>query len=145
MRIQKIIKYSVSREFIDEISTIDMAVGRLMDEVRFINDDQFVVLMRRPIRPADGYASMLMFDEDLNLVKEILPRANDENLCLSTNPHGVFGLGEKRMTFWEPFLDTLYSITPEGEAIPTHVVGFSKGGPSREYATTPAYNRDPEL
>ena len=143
--IQKIIKYSVSGEFIDEISTIDLALGRFMDEIRFINDDQFVVLMRRPIRPADGYASMLMYDEDLNLVKEILPRANDENLCLSTNPNGVFGLGKNRMTFWEPFLDTLYTITPDGDALPTHVVGFSKGGPSREYATTPAYNRDPAL
>jgi len=143
--VNKIIKYSVGGEFVKEINTSDIALGRFMDEVRFINDDQFVVVNRRPIRGVDGYASLPLFDIDLNLVKKILPRANDENLCLSTNPHGVLAMGENRMTFWEPFIDTLYTIRPTGEAIPTHVIGFSKGAMTKEYATTPAYGRDPEL
>jgi hypothetical protein len=116
-----------------------------MDEVRFINDDHFVVLMRRPIREVDGYATMVMFDEDLNVIKKILPRANDENLVLLTHPNGVLGKGDGDLTFWEPYLDTLYTINSEGEATPTHVIGFSKDGPSREYAKTATYGRDPEL
>ena len=143
--VQKLIKYSVSGEFIDEISTKDLALGRFMDEVRFINDDEFIILLRRPIREVEGYASLLMFNEDLELVKKILPRANDENLVLHTHPNGILGFGDSRITFWEPYLDTLYTITVTGEAIPTHVVGFSKGGPSKEYAKTPTYGRDPGL
>ena len=143
--IQKLIKYSVEGEFISEISTKDLALGRFMDEIRFISDDRFIILLRRPFREVDGFATMLMFDKDLNLVKKILPRANDENLVLHTHPNGDLGFGDSRVTFWEPYLDTLYTITKEGDAIPTHVVGMSKGGPSKEYAKTPTYGRDPNL
>ncbi len=143
--VNKLIKYTVEGELVKEISTKDIALGRFIDEIRFINEEQFVLILRRPIRQVDGFASLPLYDKELNLLNKILPRANDENLSLHTNPHAVFGLSENRMTFWEPFLDTLYTITPEGDAIPTHVVGFSKGGPSREYATTPTYNRDRNL
>lgn len=90
----------------------------------------------------DGFASLPVFDKNLNLVKNILPWANDENLCINVKPHAVFTANPERMTFWEPFSDTLYTITPAGEAIPTHVVGFSKGGPDRKFVTT---NINPNL
>ncbi len=142
---QKLIKYNVEGEFIKEIRTDEVLVSRIIDEIRFINDQQFILLMRRPARPVDGFASLPLFDLDLNLVRGILLRANDENLCLHMHPNGVLGIDKNRMTFWEPYLDTLYTITPQGEAIPTHKIGFSKGGPSQKYATTPTYGRDSDL
>ncbi|MBT3243017.1 MAG: 6-bladed beta-propeller [Bacteroidetes bacterium] len=143
--VQKIAKFTVEGAFVKEIKSTDVLVNRIIDEVRFINDEQFVLIMRRPSRPVDGFASLPLFDMDLNLVKGILPRANDENLSLFTNPNGVFGIDKKRMTFWEPYLDTMYTITPDGEAIPTHKIGFSKGGPTKEYVTTATYGRSDNL
>jgi len=142
---QKLIKYSISGDFIKEIRTKDLLQSRIMDDIHFINDNNFIVLMRRPIEEVDGYASMLMFNEDLEIVKKILPRAKDENLVLYTQPNGIIGVGDKDLTFWEPYLDTLYTISKDGDAVPSHVIGFSKGGPSREYAKTPMYRRGSDL
>lgn len=101
--VQKLIKYETSGEFVDEISTRELAHGRFMDDIRFISDHEFVIQLRRPFREVEGFASLLMFDTD-------------------------------RFYFYEAYMDTLYTISPDGEAIPTHIVTCSDGGPSLEYA-----------
>jgi hypothetical protein len=90
----------------------------------------------------DGFASLPVFDKNLKHVRDILPRANDENLKINVEPHAVLTENPERILFWEPYLDTLYTITPGGSAIPTHVIGFSKGGPDHEFVTT---NINPNL
>jgi hypothetical protein len=90
----------------------------------------------------EGFASLPVFDRNLNHVKDILSRANDENLRFKVAPNAVLTVHPERMTFWEPYMDTLYTITPEGSARPTHVIGFSKGGPDHEFVTT---NINPSL
>lgn len=48
----------------------------------------------------------------------------------------------EKLTFWEPFIDTMYVLNEEAEAIPTHKVGFSQGGPDRHFIET---NTNPNL
>ena len=132
----KLVKYSIEGEFIKEISTIDISPARYISGIVFINETEFVLVNRRPYSPMVGFASLPVFDEDLNLVEDLLPRANDENLIINVHPHSILTVNPDRMTFWEPFLDTLYTITTTGKAIPTHVIGFSKGGPTREFIST---------
>jgi len=124
----KLVKYSIEGEYMKEISIKEFSNARYINSIEFININQFGMINRRPWAPMEGFASLTVFDKNLNLVKNILPRLNDVNLCINFHPHALFTINPERMTFWEPYLDTLYTITPEGEAIPTHVVGFSKGG-----------------
>ncbi|MDD4646233.1 MAG: 6-bladed beta-propeller, partial [Bacteroidales bacterium] len=132
--IGRLLKYTIDGKLVKSVSTAAIPRWCAIDDIRFINDDCFVLVLHRPVRPVDGYSSLALFNKNLELVQKILPRANDENLCFCVNPNGVFGSSESRMTFWEPLLDTLYTITPEGKSFPTHQIGFSKGGPTREFA-----------
>lgn len=138
----KLFKYSVNGEFIKDYDVSDISPSRYATSIKFINKDQFVLVNRRPYKPMDGFASLSVFDKDLNLIKSILPRPNDDNLRINVEPHATFTVSPTRMTFWEPYADTLYTISSEGEAIPTHVVGFSKGGPDKDFITT---NINPNL
>jgi hypothetical protein len=132
----ELLKYSIDGEFIKEISIKKILSNRYINGIRFINDKQFVLVNWRPYAPTGDFASLPVFDEDLKHISDIMPRANDENLVINVYPHGLFFYNPERMTFWEPYVDTLYTIKPSGEAIPTHVIGFSSGGPDRKFATT---------
>ncbi|MCD6347782.1 MAG: 6-bladed beta-propeller [Bacteroidales bacterium] len=129
--IQKLIKYKTSGEFVDEISTRDLAHGRFMDDIRFVNDHEFVVQLRRPYKEVEGFASLLMYDTDLNLTKKVLTRPSDQ---VMPRIRSMINQGTDRFYFWEAYMDTMYTITPDGEAIPTHIVTCSNDGPSLEYA-----------
>ncbi len=134
--VDKLLKFSVEGDFINEVSVKETSPARYIEGIKFINDDQFVLVNRRPYAPMDGFVSLPVFNKNLEIVKNILPRGNDENLRNNVSPHALFAINPDGMTFWEPFMDTLFNITPKGKAIPTHVIGFSKGGPTREFITT---------
>lgn len=138
----KMFKYSVNGDFIKDYNTSEISPSRYATSINFINQELFVLVNRRPYGPMDGFASLSVFDKDLNLVKSILPRPNDDNLRINIEPHATFTISPSRMTFWEPYADTLYTITSEGEAIPTHLIGFSKGGPDKDFI---ASNINPNL
>ncbi len=133
----RLMKFSINGTFINEISTKEIAPSRYALGIEFINRDQFVLVNKRPYQAMDGFASLTVFDKDLNRVKSILQRANDENLINNYDPFASFKVNPDRMTFWEPLEDTLYTISPLGDVIPTHVVGFSKGGPDRNLIPGP--------
>ncbi|MBT3244175.1 MAG: 6-bladed beta-propeller [Bacteroidetes bacterium] len=135
--INKLMKFSIKGLFINEISTKEIAPSRFAQGIEFINKNQFVLVSKRPYQAMDGYASLTVFDKDLNLVRSILQRANDENLQNNFIPHAMFKVNPDRMTFWEPLEDTLYTISPLGDVTPTHVIGFSKGGPDRNLIPGP--------
>jgi len=61
-----LIKYSVSGEFIKERKMDELKYRSIFDEMRFINDNEFILVPRRPVRTHDGFASMLVYDLDLN-------------------------------------------------------------------------------
>lgn len=138
----KLTKFSVEGAFINEVNIEKITPSRYTTGMQFINEHEFVLVNHRPYAPMDGFASLPVFDWNLDHVKDILPQANDENLRINVEPHAVLTVNPQRITFWEPHLDTLYTISPEGSAIPTHVVGFSKGGPDHEFVTT---NMNPNL
>ena len=138
----KLVKFSVDGTFINEANISKTTPARYITGMQFINENEFVVANFRPWSPMEGFASLPVFDKNLNHVRDILPRANDENLLFKVAPNDVLTVQPERTTFWEPYLDTLYTITPAGAAIPTHVIGFSKGGPDHEFVTT---NINPNL
>ena len=129
--INKLVKFSIKGLFIKEISTKEILPSKFAKGIEFINKDQFVLVSKRPFQRMEGFASLRVFDKDLILVRSIFQRANDENLQNNFDPHAMFKVNPDRMTFWEPLEDTLYTISPLCDVIPTHVVGFSKGGPDR--------------
>ncbi|MCX6226569.1 MAG: 6-bladed beta-propeller, partial [Bacteroidia bacterium] len=138
----KLLKFSIEGAFINELNIRKLTPFRYISRIQFINKNEFVISNYRPYAQMDGFASLPVFDKNLKHVRDILPRANDENLVINVAPHVVLTVNPERITFWEPSLDTLYTITPEGSAIPTHVIGFSKGGPDHEFVTT---NINPNL
>ena len=142
--INKLVKFSIKGIFINEISTKEISPSKFAPGIEFINKNQFVLVNKRPLHPADGFASLTVFDKDLNRVGSIFPRANDENLGNNFEPHAMFKVNPDRMTFWEPLADTLYTISPLGDVIPTHVVGFSKGGPDRKLVPNNKLNMNSE-
>jgi hypothetical protein len=138
----KLVRYSIEGVFLNEISIKKMTPARYIKGIKFINENEFVLANYRPYAPTDGFASLPVFDRNLNHVKDILPRANDENLRINVEPHAFLTVNPDRVIFWEPHLDTLYTISPGGSAKPTHIIGFSKGGPDHEFVTT---NFNPNL
>jgi len=139
----KLIKYSVSGEFIHERTMDELPDSYIFDDARFINENEFVFIPRRPVKAIDGFASMLVYDLDLNPSGKILPRANDENLPLFNNLYQLIGEGPDRLFYWEPYFDTLYTINPDHSTEATHVIGWSKGGPSFDYMKTFTYKLPP--
>lgn len=139
----KLIKYSVSGEFINERTMDELPNRNIFDEARFINENEFVLVPRRPVRAIDGFASMLVYDLDLNPSGKILPRANDENLPLFNNLYQLIGEGPDRLFYWEPYFDTLYTINPDHSTEATHIIGWSKDGPSFDYMKTFTFELPP--
>jgi len=138
----KLLKFSIQGSFINDLDIRKLTPFRYISRIQFINKNEFIISNYRPYAQMDGFASLPVFDKNLKHVRDILPRANDENLKINVEPHAVLTDNPERITFWEPYLDTLYTITPEGSAIPTHEIGFSKGGPDHEFMTT---NINPNL
>ena len=132
----KLVKFTIEGEFVKEIDIRQITPAKYITGIQFINKNEFVLVNYRPFVPMEGFASLPVFDRNLNHVKDILGRANDENLRINVEPHALFTINPERMTFWEPYMDTLYTITPGGSAIPTQVIGFSKNGPNHEFVTT---------
>ena len=87
---------------------------------------------------------MLVYDLDLNLSGKILPRANDKNLTLFNNGYQTVGSGPDRIFYWEPYFDTVYTINPDHSTEATHVIGWSKNGPSFDYMSSFNYNLPPD-
>ncbi len=140
----KLIKYSVTGKFIKERKMEENPTRYIFDELRFINKDEFVLVPRRPVKGVDGFASMLVYNLDLNPAGKILPRANDKNLPLFNNTYQTIGEGPDRIFYWEPYFDTLYTINPDHSTKATHTIGWSKNGPSFEYMSTFTYGLPPE-
>jgi len=140
---KKLIKYSVYGEFINERTMDELTGSFIFDDIRFINENEFVLIQRRPVMAIDGFASILVYDLDLNPCGKILPRANDAYLPLFNNLYQLIGEGPDRIFYWEPYFDTLYTINPDHSTEATHVIGWSKGGPSFEYMKTHIHKLPP--
>lgn len=138
----KLVRFSIEGVFINEIHIREITPARYITGIQFINENEFVLVNYRPYAPINGFASLPVFDKNLKHVKDILPRANDQNLVINVEPHAILTVSPERMTFWEPYQDTLYTIAPGGSVKPTHMIGFSKGGPDHQFVTT---NINPNL
>ena len=140
----KLIKYSVTGEFIKEHKMEELTNHHIYDEVRFINSNEFILVPRRPVKGIDDFASMLVYNSDLKPTGKILPRNNDKYLPLFNNEYQIVGEGPDRIFFWEPYFDTLYTIHADHSTEATHIIGWSKDGPSFEYMSTSTYDLPPD-
>lgn len=122
---QKLIKYNLAGELVKEISTQDLVPGRMMDQLTFLDEEKFLVLCRRPGRPMDGFSSLLVFDRNLNLVERIFETTHESYQPTSRSRSSLYR-GDQRMIFWETGMDTLYTISPDLSAYPTHVIHWDR-------------------
>jgi len=136
----KLIKYSTTGKFIKERKMDELSYPIIIDAARFINKNEFVLVQKRPFRRVDGFASLLVYDLELNPAGKILPRANNKFLPLFNNSYQILGEGPDRIYYWEPYFDTLYTIYSDHSTEATHIIGWSKDGPSFEYMSTSNYN-----
>lgn len=141
--IQKLIKYDLQGTLIKEIKTTDFAVGRFIDDIQFISENEFVLLMRRPFKEATGFANLLIFDSELNLVKKVLERSPSSSADPIQRSRHNIGLNRQRFYFWESQTDTLYTINDQGSATPTHRIVFDKATEAHQGILDPD-NIEPE-
>ncbi|OFY54328.1 MAG: hypothetical protein A2X22_13205 [Bacteroidetes bacterium GWF2_49_14] len=121
---QKLIKYNTDGAFVGEVSTKKVCFEEwFVDGIQFINDEQFVLVTRRPRTPQKDYCSLPLLDLNMQVIKKILPRPVDQR---SKNARGQIFQGRQRIFYWEPEYDTVYTVTPKGSAIPTHTIACSK-------------------
>jgi hypothetical protein len=97
-RLAKLVKFSIEGQFINEIGIKEIAPARYSTGIQFINDNEFVLVNYRPYSRMDGFASLPVFDMNLKHVKDILPRANDENLVINVEPHAVMTVHPEKIT-----------------------------------------------
>jgi hypothetical protein len=71
-RLAKLVRFSINGQFINEIDTRELTPARYLTGIQFINDNEFVLVNYRPGAPMDGYASLPVFDRNLNHVRDIL-------------------------------------------------------------------------
>ncbi|MCK5820451.1 MAG: 6-bladed beta-propeller [Bacteroidales bacterium] len=115
---QKIIKYNTNGEFIKEQNTSEIIPARFATDIRFISDDHFLVLCKKPNNQIDEFHSLVLLDLDVNMIRKILPNNNH----LNKSSTATINQGSERFYFWESSIDTVYTITPDGEVIPTNIV-----------------------
>jgi hypothetical protein len=121
---QKLIKYTTEGDLVKETSTKDVCFEeQYVDGIRFINEEQFVLVTRRPRTPKEDFCSLPLYDLNMELIKKILPRPIDQP---SKNARGTINQNSRRMYYWETKFDTVYTVSPEGLVIATHVIGNSK-------------------
>lgn len=68
----------------------------------------------RPFKTKEDYASIVIFDKNLNLVNKVLPRSNNDSLDLfNISYYESFSNGQESF-FWECFFDTVYQYDAGG-------------------------------
>lgn len=86
----------------------------------FIDDDHFAFARSRPRTQIDDYHTLYVYDLDLNLVKRILPRPNNDSLCLNSLSYISQDVGFEGPYYWESFSDTMYYLNDDMEAKPAY-------------------------
>lgn len=120
IRANKVIIYDVMGEVIAQKNLSNFLGSAHIMEVSGHFDNSFTILPHRPWEPRDGFASLLFFDFELNKVGEVLPRANDDDLCYLNLRHAGTFRDKKGAYFSEMYKDTLYQIYEDGRFSPKY-------------------------
>lgn len=92
----------------------------LIDKVEWIMPGAISFLPRRVSDPNRNYASVVLFDENLNFIRQVLPRPDDENLLLHNLMYFESFSDGEHAWYWETYLDTLYQYDTSGACTPRY-------------------------
>ena len=136
-QLDKLLKYSIDGNFIKEINLREYIPSLHFGRLRFVEDDQLAVAVRRYSLPTEEFFSVVTFDLDLNIKNKVLKRPNDENLLLDNLRRYRMEPINYGLMFWETYFDTIYHINPDGEVKPKYHFKISKNGLTHQELSSP--------
>jgi|GEM_PF-1580020 len=92
----------------------------------FIDDSHFAVSFERPLAPTEDFSSIAVFNQDLQMVRQVLMKPNNDSLCLTNLSNQRIIRSDRSLMFWERFVDTLYSFSLQSQ--PKALYYFNLGG-----------------
>ena len=101
----------------------------------FLDNKHFALSFKRPLAPTEGFYSVAVFDLDLNLVKKIIHKPNNDRLCLTNLSGQVLLNGSDGVHYWERFVDTIYSIDNRITEKPTYYLDMNETGYTLDFLT----------
>ena len=129
---RKILKYTIKGDFVMEKNLSDKEYSFINGAPFFFNKDYFGIPIRRPLEPMDNFASILVFDQNLDIYKSILNQPNDDDLCIWM-PYQKLYQGSDKIIYWEGYTNIAYSISLNNEPKPLYYFKIKKGGYSMDY------------
>jgi len=116
----KLILYTIEGSFVREKVIKTDSPGWRFDKVRFADNNSIFVVFRRPLKPGQGYASILQYDLQFKLTAKILPRAATQDEVEVSYPYPTLLPTRDGTCFWEAGRDTIYYIDRKGVATPRY-------------------------
>lgn len=139
-RSTRVLVYNILGELISEKNLKDHFPSRVIENVRFIDENTIAILPRRPFTPVDNFSSVVLFNLELTKVAQILTRPNDKDLAYSNLTYTSL-IGNKEGTFfWETYKDTVYQYQTNGSSIPRYHFNIENNGFTLEYLRDNSYS-----
>ena len=135
-RANRVIVFDTEGKVLAQKNLSEHIQSGMIDQIYCMHNDQLILLPRRPYKPIDGFASLVLFDLELNKIGEVLPRANDENLTYLNLAHAAVFANKKGTYFWEMYLDTVFQFLPDGSSVPKFHFTVEKNGLSKQMITS---------
>lgn len=121
-RTKRIILYDINGRFIRERNLKDDTPGFSFEEIIFTDNTHFMISIRRPVKVSDNFASILIYNLDLEVIKSILPRPANEEEAMPNLLYSSLGLTQKGFYFWETLKDTVYYFDKTGKTEPRYYI-----------------------
>jgi hypothetical protein len=116
IRVSKVMIYSVDGILEIEKDISEQFPNPLVQKVSWDIENSISFIPRRPYKPTNEFASVMLFDSELNFVAKVLPRESNDSLNLfNITYHEVFSK-DNQAFFWECFFDTVYRYYPDGSS-----------------------------
>ena len=81
----------------------------------------------------DNYSSVVLFDMNLNMVSQVLPRPNDKDLTYTELNYTNLTSNKEGAYFWETYKDTVYQYYEDGSSTPRYRFIIENHGFTNEY------------
>lgn len=141
---QKLILFDIEGNFIREKKVDAPRSFSINSTITFISTDTFGLMIPRPSSPTSDYASIRIFNLELEPVANALRRANDNLLVRYNFIRNEFFRSDNGVAFWETFNDTIFRIEEDGSTRPLYNFSIKKDKVKLKMLQDPhLYDRDP--
>lgn len=131
--IGSLFKFDVNGNLLNQTNINKMFPSHSNTQPIFLDENHFAMSFNRPRTPSEEFYNIGIFNLELELVDKMLPKQNNENLCL---PY-LFGQklmqGNNEVLFWESFVDTLYEMKIGDEFKPKYYFEMNGTGLSLSF------------